>query len=81
MPRLDEDDEKSKPPPPEPQSSPVAKALFKSRTVLIFGEVDMKMAERVTAQMLAYAAEGEDDIRVSSTRPAGMWSRATRSTT
>ena len=57
--------------PPEPQSSPVQQALFKSRTVLIFGEVDMKMAERVTAQLLAYAAEGEGDIRVVVNSPGG----------
>ncbi|HUB84631.1 MAG TPA: ATP-dependent Clp protease proteolytic subunit, partial [Rhizomicrobium sp.] len=44
--------------------------LFKSRTVLIFGEVDMKMAERVTAQLLAYA-ESEGDIRVIVNSPGG----------
>jgi len=69
--RLDDDDSKNPPPPPEPQSSPVAQALFKSRTVLIFGEVDMKMAERVSAQLLAYAAEGEGDIRVVVNSPGG----------
>ncbi len=64
----EKDDEKSKS--PEPQSSEIAKALFKSRTVLIFGEVDMKMAERVTAQLLAYA-ESEGDIRVVVNSPGG----------
>ncbi len=64
----DKDDEKSKT--PEPQSSEIAKALFKSRTVLIFGEVDMKMAERVTAQLLAYA-ESDGDIRVIVNSPGG----------
>jgi ATP-dependent Clp protease protease subunit len=54
----------------EAQSSPVAQALFKSRTVMIFGEVDMKMAERVTAQLLAYA-ETEGDIRVILNSPGG----------
>ncbi len=60
MSRLDEeeDDEKKQIHLPEPQPSPVQKALFKSRTVLIFGDVDMKMAERVCAQLLALAAEG-----------------------
>jgi ATP-dependent Clp protease protease subunit len=62
----DKDDKKA----PEPQNSEVAKALFKSRTVLIFGEVDMKMAERVTAQLLAYA-ESEGDIRVVVNSPGG----------
>jgi len=68
--RLD-DEEEPKNQPPEPQSSPVLQALFKSRTVLIFGEVDMKLAERVTAQLLAYAAEGEGDIRVVINSPGG----------
>ena len=67
----DDDDEKEKKDAPEPQSSPVANALFKSRTVLIFGEVDMKMAERVSAQLLAYAAEGDGDIRVIVNSPGG----------
>lgn len=65
-------DEDEKPqPPPETQTSPVLQALFKARTVLIFGEVDMKMAERVTAQLLAYAAEGDGDIRVVVNSPGG----------
>jgi ATP-dependent Clp protease protease subunit len=36
-----------------PSFAAIPQALFKSRTVLIFGEVDMKMAERVTANLLA----------------------------
>ena len=73
MRRLDEEeeDEKSASKAPEPQSSPVQNALFKSRTVLIFGEVDMKMAERVTAQLLAYAADGDGDIKVVLNSPGG----------
>jgi len=68
----DDDDEKDddKEKAQEPQSSPVAQALFKSRTVLIFGEVNMKMAERVTAQLLAYN-ESEGDIRVIVNSPGG----------
>jgi ATP-dependent Clp protease protease subunit len=65
----DEDDPKSQP--QEPQSSPVQQALFKSRTVLIFGEIDMKLAERVCAQLLAYSAESEEDIRVVVNSPGG----------
>jgi ATP-dependent Clp protease protease subunit len=68
---FDEDEKSHTPPPPEPQPSPVQQALFKARTVLIFGEVDMKMAERITAQLLAYAAEGEGDIRVVINSPGG----------
>ena len=69
--RADEEtEEKEDKKAPEPQSSEIAKALYKSRTVLIFGEVDMKMAERVTAQLLAYA-ESEGDIRVIVNSPGG----------
>jgi ATP-dependent Clp protease protease subunit len=67
----DDDNDTEKKAAPEPQSSPVANALFKSRTVLIFGEVDMKMAERVSAQLLAYASEGDGDIRVIVNSPGG----------
>src|SRR6266550_7054168 len=49
---------------PEQPMAPVQMALFKARTVLIFGEIDMKIAERVSGQLLAYAAEGSGDIRV-----------------
>ena len=72
MRRLDEEDENEKPDDkaPEPQSSPVAQALFKSRTVLIFGDIDMKMAERVCAQLLAFA-ETQGDIRVILNSPGG----------
>jgi len=73
MARLDDedDDDKKKPEEAEPQSGQVQKALFKSRTVLIFGEVDMKMAERVSAQLLALAAESNDDIKVIINSPGG----------
>jgi len=70
--RLDEEDEDDpKSQPQEPQSSPIQHALFKSRTVLIFGEIDMKLAERVCAQLLAYSSESEDDIRVVVNSPGG----------
>jgi ATP-dependent Clp protease protease subunit len=70
--RLDDEEEKPDVKPPEPQFfTAVPQALFKARTVLIFGEVDMKMAERVTANLLALAAEGEGDIRIVINSPGG----------
>ncbi len=69
--RLEDEDEKPDTAKPEPQAAPVAQALYKSRTVLIFGEVDMKMAERVTAQLLALASESNDPIRVILNSPGG----------
>ena len=56
---------------PDPLPSAVSRALFKSRTVLIFGEVDMKMAERVTAQLLALSTESDQDIRIMLNSPGG----------
>ena len=71
--RGDDDDEKGETPRSElPMSpGPVQEALFKSRTVLIFGEVDMRMAERVTAQLLALSSKSDDDIRVFINSPGG----------
>jgi ATP-dependent Clp protease protease subunit len=70
--RLDDEDEKPDAKAPEPQFfTAVPQALFKSRTVLIFGEVDMKMAERVTATLLALSAEGDGDIRIVLNSPGG----------
>ena len=69
--RDDDDDDKKQIDLSEPQPSQVQKALFKSRTVLIFGDIDMNMAERVSAQLLALASEGDGDIRVLINSPGG----------
>ena len=63
--------EKSEGMKPEQPMAPVQMALFKARTVLIFGEIDMKVAERVCGQLIAYAAEGTGDIRVIINSPGG----------
>lgn len=73
-PRMDDDDdEKSEKDGAgeNPGNSQIAAALFKARTVLIFGEVTMKLAERVTAQLLAYAQQGDEDIKVFVNSPGG----------
>ena len=67
----DDEDDKGRKPDMPMTSGPVQNALFKSRTVLIFGEVDMRMAERVTAQLTALAAESDADIRVLINSPGG----------
>jgi ATP-dependent Clp protease protease subunit len=56
---------------PDQPMAPVQMALFKARTVLIFGEIDMKIAERVCGQLLAYAQDGSGDIRVIINSPGG----------
>jgi len=71
-PRLDDDDkDKNEGMKPDQPMAPVQTALFKARTVLIFGEIDMKVAERVCGQLLALAAEGNGDIRVLINSPGG----------
>jgi ATP-dependent Clp protease protease subunit len=42
----------------------VREHLFASRTVLVFGEIDSRLAETVTAQLLALAARSRDPIRM-----------------
>ncbi len=42
----------------------VAERLFQSRTILIHGEITSKLAQEVTAQLLAMAALSNDDITV-----------------
>ena len=44
--------------------SPVTSGLFKSRTVLVFGEVNHKLARTVTGQLLALAHQSDEPIRV-----------------
>ena len=49
----------------------VASRLYDSRTVLVFGEINMQLAERVSAQLLALASENRDPIRVLVNSPGG----------
>lgn len=68
----DEDDDKEGRLPDMPMTAgPVQNALFKSRTVLIFGEIDMRLAERVSAQLLALSGESDADIKVFVNSPGG----------
>ena len=54
-----------------PKTGLVEERLFKSRTVLVIGQVDHKMATAVTAQLLALAADGDDWINVFVSSPGG----------
>lgn len=72
--RLDEDDDSedgARKPDMPMTAGPVQNALYKSRTVLVFGEIDMRLAERVTAQITALASESEKPIRVIINSPGG----------
>ena len=73
--RLDDDDdgdeEKGRLPDMPMTAGPVQNGLYKSRTVLVFGEIDMRLAERVTAQLTAMAAESDKPIRMIINSPGG----------
>ncbi len=70
--RLNEGDEpKSTEATANPQFMAVAQALHKARTILIFGEINDKVAERVCAQLLAFDSENNDDIRMIVSSPGG----------
>jgi ATP-dependent Clp protease protease subunit len=42
----------------------IVERLFESRTILIHGEIDSRLAQTVTAQLLALAAENDDPITI-----------------
>src|SRR5690606_18975164 len=71
--RMDDDDdqEKTRLPDMPMTAGPVQNALIGARTVLAFGEIDMRLAERVTAQLLALASSGDGDIKVFVNSPGG----------
>ncbi len=57
----------------EPQSAgPTAdKLFFQSRSVIVAGAIDDKLAQRVTAQLLALAEESDDPINMFISSPGG----------
>jgi len=68
---LDEEKEKPETAKSDGTMALVQEALFKARTVLIFGDIDMKLAERVCAQLLALSSQSNDDVRVIINSPGG----------
>jgi ATP-dependent Clp protease protease subunit len=49
----------------------VAERLHEARTILISGDVDSQLAQRITGQLLAFSAESNDDIRIFIHSPGG----------
>jgi ATP-dependent Clp protease, protease subunit len=50
--------------PTTPLTDPIRERLFKSRTLIISGEVNQKLASSVMAQLLALSAETEEPITI-----------------
>ena len=66
--REDDDREVPEAPAPDmpttPLSDPIRERLFKSRTLIISGEVNQKLASSVTAQLLALSSDSDKDITI-----------------
>lgn len=45
--------------------------LIETRTITIFGEINMKLAQEVTRQLLILAADSDDDIKIFINSPGG----------
>ena len=79
FPRLDDDDDDDEDrPEEEPRRdkerqapSSLGEKLLKARTVLIFGQINDRLARDTTAQLLALASDSDDDIRVLINSPGG----------
>jgi len=73
--RLDEEDQPEKTEKPAQENerapSPVDASLFKSRTILLFGEINDKVSRAITAQLVALAAESDKPIRMFINSPGG----------
>ncbi len=70
--RLEEEDEETREIPEQtredmpttPLTDPIRERLFKSRSVIIAGEVNQRLAASVTAQLLALASESDEPINI-----------------
>jgi len=68
----DERDDKQKPDAPIGLPfATVQQNLFKARTILLFGEINMKVAQITAAQLLALAMEGDEPIKLFINSPGG----------
>jgi ATP-dependent Clp protease protease subunit len=61
--RAEDDDEKPETPQlPTPMPAKIVERLFESRTILLHGEITSRLAQEITAQLLALAAAGDEPI-------------------
>lgn len=51
--------------------TPLHQKLIETRTVLLFGEIDMEKAQRITGQLLVLAAESDEPIKLIINSPGG----------
>lgn len=51
--------------------SRMSERLLETRTITIFGEINMKLAQEVTQKLLVLAADSDEDIRIFINSPGG----------
>jgi ATP-dependent Clp protease protease subunit len=51
--------------------SPLHQKLLETRTILLFGEIDMELARTISAQLLVLAADSDDPIKLIINSPGG----------
>lgn len=51
--------------------SPVIDKLLETRTITIFGEINMKLAQSVTQKLLILSADSDEDIKIFVNSPGG----------
>jgi len=51
--------------------TPLHQKLLESRIILMFGEIDMEMAQRVTGQLLVLASDSDESIKMIINSPGG----------
>lgn len=60
----EEEETVEEPKPSKNQSPSLMEKMLKTRTVLIYGEINQQMAQKVTEQLLMLAADSDDDIKL-----------------
>lgn len=55
----------------EDRPIPLEERLLKNRTLMIYGEIDMALAQEVTKKLLVMAAESDDEIKIFINSPGG----------
>jgi ATP-dependent Clp protease protease subunit len=71
-----EEQEEAQPEPEEERDDgyrpiPLEERLLKNRTLLIYGEIDMNMAQEVTKKLLVLGAESDEPIKIYINSPGG----------
>jgi ATP-dependent Clp protease, protease subunit len=70
-PEMDEEEEQEQPvTQPEPKR-PLLERMLETRTITIFGEIDMKVAQEVTQKLLVLDGESHDPIKIFINSPGG----------